>query len=370
MSNGTTILLPVASDQQFMPLTNDNSYFQIVLYAAQAFVALPWLSQAQQLICSTEVSSTFLPDHYVRSIHKVETIRKNQPTSLGLSVALTDWMPALSDKTLRVAITLVAIRDKPFGKLTDILGELDLASALSLVAPQIVAGMKVASIAGKMLGTILEEGADKHVLKLTADLPVHSMQSGYWAVIAPDVPNDIPTALRLRPDGKLDDPRGVFSERNTFAILAISARERRGEEAARTTAWWNLLQDGMAQLEQLDEFSTNQERNDKRLLWLETVRRAKRIAHADHSFLLSEIEEIIKRYTSKALNLLKDSPRVGVHVPISGTVPFESATYNALDPELQELLGVRDELELQAAVAAYEQALARSAAADSAGQHP
>ena len=84
--------------------------------------------------------------------------------------------------------------------------------------------------------------------------------------------------------------------------------------------------------------------------------RAKRIAHADHSFLLSEIEEIIKRYTSKALNLLK--------APILGTSPFESATYNTLDPELQELLGVRDELELQAAVAAYEQALARSAAAD------
>lgn len=359
MSNGTTILLPVASDHQFTPLVNDNCYIQIGLYAAQAFIALPILSQAQQLVFSSEVGSSFLPDHYVRNIHNVATIRKNQPTPLGLSVALTDWMPALGDKTIRVALKLVALRDKPFGRLTDMLGELDLTSLLSLVAPQIDMGIKVASIAGKMLSAMTEEGAATHVLELTADLPVQSMQSGYWAVLAPDIAGDIPTALRLRSGGQLDDPRGTFSERNTFALLVIRARERRGEEAARTTAWWNLLQDGMQQLEQLDALSSSQERDDARRLWRETLSRARRMAHADRSFLLSEIDEMLKRYMLKAHNIFK--------APTLGATPLESASYTPLDPELQQLLGVRDERELQTAVAAYEAALVRSAAVEREG---
>ncbi|MCG8353230.1 MAG: hypothetical protein MI924_36145 [Chloroflexales bacterium] len=358
MANGTTILLPVTSDEHFTPITADDSYFQIALYAAQAFITMPSLSQTAYLICSTEVGSAFLPDHQVRSIHKVETVQKNRPCLLGLSVALTDWLPAVSDKTIRVTLKLLAMRDRPFGKLTDAMDNLGLSSALSLIAPQIGTGVTIAAIAGKMIGSVLEEGKEQHMLELTADLPVHSLRSGYWAALAPDTPGDIPTALRLRPGGRLDDPRAPFSERNTYALLRIRARERRGEEAARTSAWRGILQDGLRQLRRLDAFSSDQERMKARAVWKDTLERAERMAEADHSFLLSEIRQIFQVATQAALRLQQPA--------VLSAGPFESTERSLFDADFQRLLGVRDPAALEGAVEAYQAALARAAAADAA----
>jgi len=354
MSNGTTVLLPVASDEQFTPISVDDCYFQIALHAAQVFVALPGLSQTTHLVCSTEVGSTFLPDHYVRSIHKVETVQKNRPCPLGLSVVLTDWMPAIADKTIRVSLKLVAVRDKPFGKLTDTIEQLDLSSALSLLAPQIGTGIKIATIVGKMLGTILEEGATKNVLELAVDLPVHDMRAGYWAVIAPDTSGDRPIALHLRPGGLLDDPKAPFSERNTYAVLKVRARERRGPEAARATAWWSTLQDGLRQVRRLAPPAAEKDRRKANGIWLDTLERAERLAEEDRSFLLSEIRQIFQVHEQGVQRML--------HPP---TV-FEATGGAAFSEERQRLLGVRDEAELDRAVASYQQALARAAADEAA----
>lgn len=352
MPTGTTILMPVAHQEQFAPLVADDSYFAVALHNAQTYLTMPWLSQVAYLVCSTEVSSTFLPNHTTRSIHKVETVRKNTPCPLGLSVDLTDWLPAIPDKKVSVTIKLVAVRDNPFGRLTARIGELGLASTLSLVAPQVGEGVKIAGIAGQILSTVLEEGKEDNLLSLTVDLPIHDLSAGYWAALAPEPPGDIPTALRLRPGGRLDDPKAALSERTSYAVLKVRTRERRGSEAARTTLWWHTLQDGLREVRRLVTTGGDRERRKAGAFWLDTLERAERLAQDDRGFLLSEIRQIFQLHGQEAQAMLHP------------TTILESTEDTIFPDDLQRLLGVPDEAALDQAVAAYQQALARSAPTD------
>lgn len=355
MTSGTTILLPVSSNEAFAPIVPDDSYFSLALHNAQVYVSLPWLTQVGYLICSTEVRSSFLPNQTLQGIHQVSTIRKNTPSTLGLSVMLTDWLPAAPDANVRITLRLMVVRDKPFGKLTDKLGELGLSSVFSLVAPQISEGIKIAGIVGAILSSVMDEGQEDSMLTLTADLPVQDLKAGYWAVVAPNPPGDMPRVVRITADGRLDDPKGPFSERHTYIVLKVRSRERRGTEAARTTPWWGLLQDGLRQLRRLDAFSTNEERMGARRFWRDTIERAERLAEADQSFLLNEVRQIFQQHTQEALNLLQP-------VVLGGGVATEAAarTFDVED-DLYTLLGISNMSALDAAVSSYEQTLARCA---------
>lgn len=350
MPTGTTILLPVAHQEQRTALSANDSYFAIALYNVQAYLTTPWLSQPAYLICSTEVSSTFLPNHTTQSLHKVETVRRNTPCQLGISVDLTDWMPVVPDKKISLSIKLSAVRDNPFGKLTTKIGELGLSSLLSLVTPQIGEGVKIAGIVGQILSTVIEEGKEEQLLTLTVDLSVADLRAGYWAALAPTTPDDLPTALRLRPNGTLDDPRAPFSERNSYAVLNVRAQERRGSEAVRATAWWRTLQEGLRQVRRLAPPATEKDRRKANGIWLDALEQAERLAEEDRSFLLSEIRQVFQVHTQTVQTLLHPA-----------TAP-EATGDTDLPEDLQRILGVRDTTALDEAVVAYQQALARSAA--------
>jgi hypothetical protein len=309
-----------------------------------------WLSRPAYLIFSTEVSSTFLPKHTTQSIHKVANIGREVTSSLGISVTLSDWLPAIPDKQVSITIKLIAVRDEPFGKLTSKIGDLGLGSALSLLAPQIGEGLKIAGIVGQILSTVLEEGKQDQILTLTADLPIATLRSGYLATLSPATPNDVPTKLELRPGGQLGDPSAPFSERNTYAILRVSAEPRRGIEAARATAWWITLQDGLRQVRRLSPPKNDRDRRKANGIWLDTMDRAERLSEEDRSFLLSESKEIIQEQAQEAYRLIQ--PRTST----------ETLRSDEFSEEEQRILGVRSMQELDVAVTNYRAKLAHSAA--------
>jgi hypothetical protein len=350
MPSGTTILMPVAHNEQLAPLVANDSYFQVALYSAQAYVALPFLSQIACLVCAAEVGSNYLENHRIHSLYKVETIKKNQPSPLGLSVDLTEWLPVIPDKKVKVNVKLVAVRDQPFGKLTDAMSDLGLVSSLSLFGPHISEGLRITGIAGKILSTVLDEGAQDNLLSLDVDLSVAELSSGYWAMINPATPGDVATGLRLRSGGRLDDPKAAFSEQNTYAVLKVRALERRGPEAARLTDWGTTLAEGLRQVQRLAGSGTDRDRRKANSVWLDTIDHAQSLAQEDRSFLQNEIREVLQYYELEKRNLLAPE-----------TIS-ESTGGEELNEDLQHILGVQDEGELARAVAGYRATVARAAA--------
>jgi hypothetical protein len=347
MPTGTTHLIYLQQDKPATALTLDDRYLQVRLHTAQAYVEAPWLTQVAYMVCSTEVTSSFLTDHVSRSIHRVATVQKNTPCPLGLQVNLTDWLPAVRQQSISLELKLTAVRDKPFGILSERLGQMGLDTKLSLVRAELGIGARVAEVAGHILSALLEEGKAHTVLALRADLNVNDLQAGYYAMLAPYRADDIPLALRLRDNGQLDDPRAPFSEKNTYAVLEIGVFERRGEEAARAEPWWHTLQDAYHEAIHTPIHSDRDYRKAQ-ATWLAALGQAQRMAYNDRSFLLPEIKQIFQRYTLEVQQALRPA-----------TV-LEAKSADLLPEEWQQVLGVASETELVQSVAAYQAALARS----------
>jgi hypothetical protein len=347
MATGTTTLLYLQQPAPPVPLTPDNCYFQVRLHSAQAYVESPWLKQADQLVCATQVSSDFAPDHKSGSIHNVITIQKNTPTPLGLSLNLTDWLPAVQQRTVHVDLQLVATMGKPFGELSESIDKLGLASTLTLVHPHLALGAKIAGVTGQIMSVLLQEGKSSDPFHLRSDLNVNDLKAGHYAALSPHQSGDIPLELELRPNGTLAVPRGRLDERTTFAVFTVSVIERRGTEAARGQPWWEALHDAQAEIAQMP-LEDEEDRRKINAAWRAARFRIRRLAEQDRSFLREEIRDILRAAELEFRTNL-EAPAL---LEATGQEPFPA--------DVREVLDVATLPQLEHSVAAYKQALERS----------
>lgn len=347
MPAGTSTLIYLQQPEPDPPLTHNNCYFQVRLHNVQAYVEAAWFKQLAQIVCATQVSSSFMPDHKSGSIHRVATIRKNEPGLLGLSANLTDWLPAVPQHSVTLELKLAATMGNPFGLLSSNINQLNLSSKLALFNPELALGVKIADITAQIMSTLAQEGSEHETLNLKAVFNVQNLKAGHYAALAPFYSVDIPQTLLLNANGTLGVPQGELSHRNNYAVIEIAVLERRGPEAARGQPWWEALQDTREHILTMPR----DDADDKRAInfaWREAVVRAERLAQKDQSFLLREIKELLQHATIDIQRNLKE------------TTILESSGLEAFPEDMRVALGVANMAQLEAGVAAYEQALARS----------
>src|SRR5260370_9915318 len=140
------------------PLEVDNSYFCIRLHDTQAFFPAGAFTKPKFLLFSTEVKSSFQPEHTAQSLHRLTVLQKNVPCHLGINTNLTDWLPACHADNLNITLKYTVVQNTPLKTLLERLGELDLSAPISLVRPDWATAIKVTQIAGNILSWCLKEG--------------------------------------------------------------------------------------------------------------------------------------------------------------------------------------------------------------------
>jgi len=330
------------------PLPLDASYYLVRLHDAQAFFPAGWLVKAGYLLFSTTVQSSFQPDQPTQSLHRVATLQKNVPCHLGVSVNLTDWLPARSADTLHLSLRYTAVQDTPFKTLVDQMDKLGLVARVSVVRPDVAAAIKVSQIVGRLLSVGLGEGSQHEIFSLELDLNVSSLRTGYCAIVGSSTDERWPTGVVLDRAGRLVE-RGEYPlERLCYAVLEVLALERRGQEAARAEPWWEILQAGKDQALAAAP-TTPAERQRVLAEWKSNLSRTRALARSDRAFLLSEIDQIIHLAELEVESSLT-------------AIAAESSGLDAYPADWQSLLDVASRAELRESVADYQAALERSAA--------
>ncbi len=323
----------------------DNSYFLVKLYDAQAFFEAGWLVRPGILTISSSVESSFqAKSPPLQSLHQITTLQKNIPCRLGLSVNLTDWLPARTTDWLRITLNYTLVQDTPVRDLVEKMGKIGLASTVSLVSADLTVAVKVSEIVGRLLSYLMGEGSQHSLFSLQMDLNLSDLQSGYYAVIGSLGNEDWPATLKIDSQGRLTDKRDHLLTRHSYAVIQVLGRKRRGNEIARGQTWWELLE--MSRELALSTDQTNiQERNSALSNWRRTLILVRKYAYEEHGYLLKEIEDIIRERHLEVQQYL---------LPETGQ---EALGDEELPAEWQDLLGVQTERELWNSVRDYKEAV-------------
>lgn len=333
--------------RQREPLANlelDNSYFLVRLHDAQAFFSAGWLRKANFLTFTSSVASSFQPGASTQSLHQITTLQKNTPCRLGLSVNLTDWLPARAADWLKVTLDYAVVQDTPFKELVDKMQGIGLVSKVSLVRPDWAVAVKVSEIVGRLLSYLLGEGSEHRIFSLTMDLNLADLKTGYYAVIGSRQEVTWPESLIVDANGVLVNARAEELPKHCYAVIEVLALPRRGEEIAREEAWWELLQ---ARKEQALAARPETKRDRQRVLgeWMATLTQVRSLARKERGYLLREIADIIRVAQVEVEN----------HVMSKTTAEAKGA--ERLPEAWQELLGVHTGQELRRAARDYQDAL-------------
>jgi len=347
--------MPIGTSSAYYPqqqkplydLALDNSYFLIKLHDAQAFFEAGWLKRPGFLTLSSSVESSFQPGMATQSLHQIATLQKNTPCHLGLSVNLTDWLPARAADSLRFTLKYTVVQDTPFKELVDQMERVGLVAKVSLVRPDWAVAVKVSEITGRLLSYLLGEGSQHEIFALTMDLNLANMKTGYHAVIGSPAGTGWPTALQVDANGRLTDQSGHLLLRHSYAVIQVLALPRRGQEIARGEPWWELLQRGKEQA--LDAYYIDIHERRKALDgWRSTLSQVRQLARQERGYLLEEIKDIIH------------AAQVEVEKKLLPATRIEASGLEELSGEWQDLLGVRTRQDLWQSARDYQDALAAS----------
>jgi hypothetical protein len=330
-------------------LEPDNSYFLAKLRDAQVFFPASWPRQADFVIASTEVSSSSYLDRSVKSLYKVSLVEKNKPVRLGLSVNLTDWLPALADASIRLALTYTVVQGAPFKTLLDKMGETNLAAKVSLVRPDLGVAIKITEIAGYLLSYFAQEGQQVDVFPLTMDLNLADLQVGCYVVVGSKNEATWPDPKLLKMEGdQLAYPTGGVLDKLSYAVIEVLGTPRRKPEAVRRTAWGELLYTAKDRI--LDALAPrdDQARTEAFTEWRGALSQVRTLARKDLSFLGQEVDEAI----AEAQNV--------VEAKLFPAVTRQAGGIEEYPEEWQAILGVANGEELRRAVRDYQDAVALS----------
>ena len=342
MPIGSSHLYIVDQSTTRSPLELDNSYFLVRLHDEQLFFPAGWLEQADHAVVSSSVESTFQPGQATQSLYKVTMVAKNTPVRLGINANLTDWLPSRAADTLKVHLKYSITQGAPFNRLVDQFEQIGLASKVSLLSAEWAVAVKVTQVVGRLLDFLAGAGGSQDLLVLTLDLNLATLQTGYYAMVGSRTDEYWPPRLRVRADGRLDDPGGNSLARLSYLVVEVLTLPRRGGEVARDESWWEVLQAGKDQA--LSAFPVNREDLNKALTdWRSTLSQVRSLARKSRGFLQREIDALIQ----------------AEHVAVQKALLPGSTTESgaALPEEWQELLGVTTERQLYDSVRDYQDAL-------------
>jgi hypothetical protein len=325
----------------------ENSYFLVKLHDAQAFFQANFLKNADLVIFTSSVSSSFQPNSPTQSLHKISAIQRNAPCRLGLSTNLTEWLPASSGAWLRINIKYTVLQGTPIQKFVDHMQQADLVAKLSL-RPDWAVAVKVTNIVGKLLSFIAQEGSQQDLFSLVMDFNAADLKTGYHVVYGShsDEVWPSPQFLRIDANGRLMERSSEISlSRLSYAVIQVLGLKRLGQQEFRDESWWQLLQTVKQNI--LDSDSTD-ERERRQLLgeWLFALKQIRAIADKQQKFLFSEVKEIMA------------AAQIEVKHKLRPQVMTESfGAEDELPYELQDILGVETEQDLQNLVRDYQDAL-------------
>lgn len=336
-------------DQPSSPfqLELENSYFLVKLHDAQAFFQANFLKNADSVIFSSSITSSFQPNSPTQSLHKISTIQRNTPCRLGLSTNLTEWLPAGSGASLQINIKYTVLQGKPIQKFIDHMQQADLVAKLSL-RPDWAVAVKVTNIVGKLLSFLAQEGSQQDLFSLVMDFNVADLRTGYYVVCGShsDEVWPSPQFLRIDANGRLMERSSDISlSRLSYAVIQVLGLKRLGIEEFRDESWWQLLQTVKENI--LDTDSTDElERRELLGEWYFALKQVRESARKRREFLDNEIRDIIA------------TAQVEVERKLRPQVTAESfGAGNELPYELQDILGVETEQDLQKLVRDYQDAL-------------
>ncbi len=321
----------------------DNSYFLVRLHDTQTFFEAGWLVKPGFLIFSSSVESSFQPGAPTQSLHQIATLQKNTPCHLGVSTNLTDWLPARAADSLKLTLKYAVVKDAPFKKLVDQMGETGLAAKVSLVRPDWAVAIKVSEVVGRLWSYFLDEGGQREIFSLAMDMNLVNLKTGYYVVIGSQTDEDWPTRFRINADGRLTDRSGNRLQRFSYAVVEVLALPRRGDEIARGQPWWELLQTGKEQV--LDAHLASEERRKLLDEWRSTLAQVRALARKERGYLLEEIGDIIR------------AAQVEVEEKLLPQTTAEALGLDQLPSAWQDLLGVRTGRELRKSVRDYQDTL-------------
>ncbi len=334
---------PIQPDTAY-PLELDNSYFLVNLCSAQAFFPAGPLAQADFLLLSSSVESTFIPGPPVQSLHKLTLLKKNIPSHLGISTNLTNWLPARGTDMVKFALNYTITRAAPMKSLVDKIEQLDLAAKVSVIRPDVAVAVKLTEIVGNLLSYFSQEGGQTEVFTLAMDLNVASLKSGYYAVIGSRTDEIWPSVLQIDINGRLIGRGGRALTRHSYAVIQVLALKRRGSEALRDEIWGELLQ--LSKDQALGAASGNEDERSKALQnWRASLAQIRMLARKDRAFLQKEIDGIIA------------DAQLEIEQALLPRTSPESAGLDLYPEEWQAALGVRTPMELRHIVRDYKDAL-------------
>lgn len=345
-------------------LDPDNCYVRIKLHAVQAFFKSGWLENPGFLTLFCE--SKFSSEPSVQSLHRVETLSRNVPCQLGLSINLTEFLPVSTTGKLEVQLKYVVTRASPIKDLLTHLNQVDdVTPVLSLLSPHAEVSLKASKIVGQLFSFLTKEGTQTEILTLKTNLNWSELQTGFYAVIGSSTNEDWAKTLRMDANDRLVEnfPRQSLTQ-CSYAVFKVERIDRRGDEATRGEAWWKVLRTGRKDIS--DEVSfreplTQDQREQLREQWYRTVSQVRLLLEQQKSCLLKEQDEMIQAASQEVLERLNPSTRL------------ESVSQDQLPDRWQTLLKVRSLPELKHAAQAYQSMLAQSrqtlAAMDAAEEH-
>jgi len=344
MSNGvSSVYYPKQPNPPFN-LELDNSYFLVRLHDSQAFCKAGWLTELGFITFSSSVESSFQPNSSTQSLHKISSVQKNKPCHLGLSINLTDWLPARQTDWLRVNLKYTLWQDRSLQDLMAQLEQTGLVAIVSLLKPDWTVALILSKIVGQLMSSLLREGSHHEILSSTMELNLQDLKAGYQVVVGSHSDETLPTALKIDANRHLTDISGNSLSRFSYAVIQVLALKRRGQEIARDEPWWELLEAVKEQI--LDaEPANDRERRQLATNWRSTLTQVRLLARKQRGFLLPEIREIIA------------AAQVEVDTKLAPQRANEAFGMEDLPPDLQDLLQVGTEQELRKLVRDYQNAL-------------
>lgn len=348
--------MPTGTSQSFylqdqptppLKLELDNSYLLVKLHDAQAFFQANFLKNADSVIFSSSITSSFQPNSPTQSLHKISTIQRNTPCRLGLSTNLTEWLPACNGASLQINIKYTVLQGKPIQKFIDYMQQADLVAKLSL-RPDWAVAVKVTNIVGKLLSFLTQEGSQQDLFSLVMDFNVADLRTGYHVVYGShsDEVWTPPQFLKIDANGRLMDRSSESSlSRLSYAVIQVLGCPRLGQEEFRDEPWWQLLQTVKENILNKGD-SDELERRELLGEWFFALKQVRELSRKRREFLLSETQQIIA------------TAQVEVERKLKPQVTAESfSAEDELPDKLQDILGVETEQDLQNLVQDYQDAL-------------
>lgn len=339
---------PTLYPQQSSPsyeLEPDNSYFLVKLRNAQAFFAANWLQQSSFLSFSSIVSSSFQANTPLQSLHTIQTLKKNHPCQLGIEKNLTTWLPARTQDSVNLTFEYTAVQGQPIHELLSLLKKLDLGAKVSMAKPELAIALKVSTMVGHLLSTLLGEGRQHEMFKLTIDLNVADLKAGYYIALGSYTQAAWPTALCITENGVLGDRTGLNSLAElSYVVIQVLGLNRIGEEDARDQSWWQLLQSAKERA-LLEEPDSDPQRRQLLQTWKIALSLVKQLAREQTGYLLRETQDI-----------LNQAHRDVTH-HLLANIANESYGPDELPDEWQRLLGVATMQEFEESIRDYADAV-------------